>query len=95
MSVTSGSAPPSAATKGAMYSPEYLAMPEMPSRPGTMRPFEAESMPKMPIIARRPLLISATRAFALRSADIFLVKPERGEGGGEMVEVEEMEVSWW
>ena len=40
-----------------------------------MRPFDAEMMPMMPIIARRPLLISATSAFALRSADIFLVKP--------------------
>jgi len=37
---------------------------------------DAEIMPMMPIWARRPLLISASRAFSLRSGDIFDVKPK-------------------
>merc|ERR1719482_466909 len=65
----------SAAVKGAMYSPAYGVMPSE-SRPGTMRPFDAEQRPKMPSIARRPLLISARSAFALRSGVIFFVKPK-------------------
>ena len=48
----------------------------MGAHPGTMSPFEAEIMPMVPSIARRPLLISATRAFSLRSGVIFLVKPK-------------------
>ena len=40
------------------------------------RPFEAEIMPKRPIIARRPLLISARSAFSLRSGVILAVKPK-------------------
>merc|ERR1712087_1060177 len=53
--------------------------------PGTIRPLEAEMRPKMPIIARRPLLVSAISAFSLRSGDSFLVKPngsQRSSGTG-------------
>eukprot|EP00966_Prymnesium_polylepis_P044741 1036295-Prymnesium_polylepis.1 len=70
MSATNGSAA-SASVRGAMYSPLYSASPR-PSRPGTMRPLDAERRPKMRIIARRPLLTSARSAFSLRSGESFL-----------------------
>merc|ERR1712094_33059 len=43
----------SLAPKGAMISPSYCFK-SSESRPGTMRPFDAESMPKIPICAKRP-----------------------------------------
>ena len=53
----------------------------------TCSPLDAAQKPMMPIMARRPLLISATRDFSFFSADIFLVKPKgshrsRGTGCG-------------
>ena len=76
--------PASLAEKAAMYSPAY-GLSGSESRPGTMRPFDAERRPKMPIIARRPLLISARSAFSLRSGVRFFVKPKgshRSSGTG-------------
>merc|ERR1740138_987143 len=65
----------SVAEKGAMYWPAYGLMPRE-SMPGTMQPLEAEMRPKMPIIARRPLLISARRDFSFASGDIFDCRPK-------------------
>ena len=52
MSATKGRAE-SDDENGAMISPAYGLRPR-PSRPGTIRPLEAEIRPKIPSIARRP-----------------------------------------
>jgi len=71
-----------------MNSPEYLGK-GSESRPGTMRPFSAEQRPKMPSMARRPLLISARSPCSLRSGVAFVdrlkgSKKLKGTGWGKL-----------
>eukprot|EP00966_Prymnesium_polylepis_P240513 5562087-Prymnesium_polylepis.2 len=73
----------SPAEKGAMYWPACGLIPSE-SRPGTMRPLDADTRPMMPIIARRPLLISARRAFSFLSLDILPVRRAASLGGSDL-----------